>query len=77
MQNHAAFAIAVAACALAGGCTATSTTRVVDPAPVATQRTVYADGTYRDTTVVPATTTTVVPATTTVVPARTTTVYTR
>jgi PBP1b-binding outer membrane lipoprotein LpoB len=60
------------ACTLAAGCTATSTTRVVEPAPAtttrvvqpapvaSTQRTVYPDGTYRDSTVVtPATTTTV------------------
>jgi hypothetical protein len=66
------------ACALAAGCSATTTTRVVEPTPAAaTQRTVYPDGTYSDRTVVPATTT-VVPAgtTTTYVQPRTTTVYT-
>jgi hypothetical protein len=73
-----ALLFAGAVCALAGGCSATTTTRVVEPTPAAaTQRTVYPDGTYSDRTVVPVTTT-VVPAgtTTTYVQPRTTTVYT-
>ena len=59
VKNHAAFIIAVAASTLAAGCSFTSNTRSVEPVPVATQRTVYPDGTYSDRTVVPATTTTV------------------
>ena len=67
MTKKVALMIATAACALTVGCTSTSTTRVVQPAPAAaTQRTVYPDGTYVDRPVV-ATTTTAVPATTTTV----------
>ena len=72
-----ALLFAGAACALAVGCSATTTTRVVEPTPAAaTQRTVYPDGTYSDRTVVPATTTVVPAGTTTYVQPRTTTVYT-
>ena len=66
MMKHATFVGVVTACALAGGCSVTSHTQGVEPAPVATQRTIYPDGSYRDVAVVPATT----------VPARTTTVTT-
>ena len=72
MMKQIALIVATAACTFAGGCSSTTTTRVVEPAPVAaTQRTVYPDGTYVDRPVV-ATTTTTVP----VAPARTTTVHT-
>ena len=58
-MKYAAFAIVVAIGALAGGCSFSSRTQSVEPAPVATQRTVYPDGSYKDTAVAPATTTTV------------------
>jgi hypothetical protein len=64
MMKHATFVVVVTACALVGGCSTTTYTQ--QPAPVATQRTIYPDGSYRDVAVVPATT----------VPARTTTVTT-
>ncbi len=63
-MKHATFVVVVSACALAGGCSVTSHTQAVEPAPVATQRTIYPDGSYRDTTVVPVAT---APATTTTV----------
>lgn len=63
-MKHATFVVVVSACALAGGCSFTSHTQAVEPAPVATQRTVYPDGSYRETAVVPAAT---APRTTTTV----------
>lgn len=62
MIKHATLVAVVIACALAGGCSVTSHTQGVESGPVATQRTVYPDGSYRDVAVVPAaprTTTTV------------------
>ena len=70
MMKNRPIAITAAACVLVGACSSNTTTRVVEPVPAATQRTVYPDGTYRDTAVVPAA------PITTVVPARPATVYT-
>jgi hypothetical protein len=68
MMKQVALIIATAACTFAAGCSSTTTTRVVQPAPVsATQRTVYPDGTYVDRPVVATTTVPVAPATTTTV----------
>jgi hypothetical protein len=66
MMKHATLFVVTTTCALAGGCSFTSHTQGVEPAPVATQRTVYPDGSYRDVAVVP----------TTSEPVRTTTVTT-
>jgi hypothetical protein len=84
-KRFAALIAAAAGSIFMGGCTATTQTRVVEPAPVAiqrtpvaTERTTYPDGTYVDRPVVATTAAPVVTATTTttpVVPA-TTTVYT-